>query len=166
MRIEVASLLFQLSWPELRHHIWRHLSAWFAVVLGVALAFAVHLINESALGEFSAAVRSVNGQPDFELRESHRAFGGGFDETLYARVAAHPQVVLASPVLEIETYALDTQGRRVALRILGLDALVAAPLSLACCRGRRRGKSAWPSLTRARSFSTAAHGAGSATPAR
>ena len=130
MRIEVASLLWQLSWPELRHHIWRHLSAWFAVVLGVALAFAVHLINESALGEFSAAVRSVNGQPDFELRESHRAFGGGFDEALYARVAAHPQVVLASPVLEIETYALDTQGRRVALRILGLDALVAAPMSL------------------------------------
>jgi putative ABC transport system permease protein len=130
MRIEVASLLWQLSWPELRHHIWRHLSAWFAVVLGVALAFAVHLINESALGEFSAAVRSVNGQPDFELRESHRSFGGGFDETLYARVAAHPQVVLASPVLEIETYALDTQGRRAALRILGLDALVAAPMSL------------------------------------
>ena len=31
-----------------------------AVVLGVALAFAVHLINESALGEFSAAVRAVN----------------------------------------------------------------------------------------------------------
>ena len=55
MRIEVASLLWQLSWPELQHHIWRHLSAWFAVVLGVSLAFAVHLINESALGEFSAA---------------------------------------------------------------------------------------------------------------
>jgi putative ABC transport system permease protein len=122
-------LLRELSWPELRHHAWRHLSAWFAVVLGVALAFAVHLINQSALAEFSAAVRSVNGQPDFELRESHRSFGGGFDEGIYARVAAHPGVALASPVLELETYALNIAGRRVALRVIGLDALVAASLS-------------------------------------
>jgi putative ABC transport system permease protein len=122
-------LLRELSWPELRHHAWRHLSAWFAVVLGVALAFAVHLINESALAEFSAAVRSVNGQPDFELRESHRSFGGGFDEAIYARLAAHPGVALASPVLELETYALNAAGRRVTLRVIGLDALVAASLS-------------------------------------
>ena len=122
-------LLRELSWPELRHHAWRHASAWFAVVLGVALAFAVHLINASALSEFSAAVRSVNGQPDFELRDAHRSFGGGFDEQVYARVAAHPGVALASPALEIETYALRSDGLRVALRVIGLDALVAAPLS-------------------------------------
>ena len=122
-------LLRELSWPEMRHHAWRWLSAWFAVVLGVALAFAVHLINQSALGEFSAAVRSVSGQPDFELRESHRSFGGGFDEQVYARVAIHPGVAVASPVLEIETYALGPQGKRVALRLIGLDSLVAAPLS-------------------------------------
>ena len=126
----MLALLRELSWPELRHHAWRNLSAWFAVMLGVALAFAVHLINQSALGEFSAAVRSVNGQPDFELRSDHRAFGGQFDEAVYARVAAHPQVELASPVLEVETYALDAQRRRVPLRVLGLDALVAGPLSL------------------------------------
>ena len=121
--------LIELSWPEVRHHAWRHLAAWFAVVLGVALAFAVHLINQSALGEFSAAVRSVNGQPDFELREAHRSFGGGFDEAIYARVAAHPGVLVASPVLEIETYALGADGRRTALRVIGLDALVAASIS-------------------------------------
>jgi putative ABC transport system permease protein len=125
----MAALLRELSWPELRYHAWRHLSAWFAVVLGVALAFAVHLINESALGEFSAAVRVVSGQADFELRARHRSFGGGFDELIYARVAAHPRVALASPVLEVETYALDPQGRRVTLRVLGVDALLAAPLS-------------------------------------
>jgi putative ABC transport system permease protein len=125
----LARWLIELSWPELRHHAWRHLAAWFAVVLGVALAFAVHLINQSALGEFSAAVRSVNGQPDFELREAHRSFGGGFDEAIYERVAAHPGVTVASPVLEIETYALDAAGRRTALRVIGLDALVAASVS-------------------------------------
>ncbi len=119
------TLLRRLSWPELLHHPWRNLAALLAVLLGVALAFSVQLINQSALSEFSAAVRSVNGQPDFELRGQR----GGFDEALYARVAAHPQVALASPVVEVDTYAFDAKGERVALRVLGLDALVAAPLS-------------------------------------
>ncbi len=117
--------LHQLSWPELRHHPWRHATAWFAVVLGVALAFSVHLINRSALGEFSAAVRSVNGQPDFELRAQRE----GFDEALYGRVATHPRVALASPLIELETNAFGPQGQRVALRVLGIDPLVAAALA-------------------------------------
>ena len=87
----MTALLRHLSWPELRHHPWRHLAALLAVVLGVALAFSVQLINQSALSEFSAAVRSVNAAPDFELRGQR----GGFDEALYARVAAHPQVAPA-----------------------------------------------------------------------
>ena len=121
----LGRLLRQLSWPELRHHPWRNLAALLAVMLGVALAFSVQLINQSALSEFSAAVRAVNGVPDFELRGQR----GGFDEALYERVARHPQVALASPVIEIDTYALDAQGRRVALKIVGIDALVAAPLA-------------------------------------
>ena len=121
----VTALLHQLSWPELRHHPWRSAAALLAVMLGVALAFSVQLINQSALSEFSSAVRSVNGDPDFELRAQR----GGFDEALYARVAAQPQVALASPVVDVETQALNAQGQRVPLRVLGLDALVAAPLS-------------------------------------
>jgi putative ABC transport system permease protein len=121
----MLTLLRRLSWPELLHHPWRNFAALLAVVLGVALAFAVQLINQSALSEFSAAVRSVDGQPDFELRGQR----GGFDEAIYARVAAHPQVALASPVVEIDTYAFGANGERVPLRLLGLDALVAAPLT-------------------------------------
>ena len=115
----------QLSWPEWRHHPWRTGAAFVAVLLGVALAFSVHLINQSALGEFSAAVRSINGEPDFELRGP----AAGFDEALYARVAAHPMVAIASPLIEIEGFAFDPQGRRIALRILGIDALVAGTLA-------------------------------------
>ena len=125
----MLALLKHLTWPEWRHHPWRQAAALLAVTLGVALAFSVQLINQSALGEFSAAVRSINGQPDFELRGQR----GGFDETLYERVAKHPDIALASPVVEIETQALtnDAQGvtKRVPLRVLGIDALVAAPLS-------------------------------------
>ncbi len=123
------ALLQALSWPELRLHPWRNATALLAVVLGVALAFSVQLINESALSEFGAAVRSVNGQADFELRPAYRGAAGGFDEQLYARVATHPQVAIASPVVELDTYALAADGQRVALRVLGLDMLVAAPLA-------------------------------------
>ena len=121
----MIALLHQLSWPELRHHPWRHGAALLAVTLGVALAFSVQLINQSALSEFSSAVRAVNGVPDFELRSQR----SGFDETLYARVATHPQVAIASPVIEIDSFAFTANGERVALKIVGLDALVAAPLS-------------------------------------
>lgn len=131
----MIALLRSLFVPELRHHPWRHLAALLAVMLGVALAFSVQLINQSALSEFSAAVRSVNGQPDFELRAQR----GGFDETLYARVATHPQVAIASPVLEIDTMAIDAQGQRVPLRVLGIDALVAGPLAPALMPQPRQG---------------------------
>jgi putative ABC transport system permease protein len=129
----VSSPIPHLLRAEWRHHPWRQAVAVLAVALGVALAFAVHLINASALAEFGAAVRSVNGQPDFELRA---VAAGGFDEQLYARVAAHPQVAIASPVLEADTYglketpdAVNPQGLRVPLRVLGIDALVAPALS-------------------------------------
>jgi len=126
----MRALLQTFSWQELRHHPWRSLAAALAVMLGVALAFSVHLINNSALSEFSQAVRAVNGQPDLELR----AVQGSFDEALYARVAARPEVAMASPVLEISTYAQNAgnaQGGpgRQALRILGVDALAVASVA-------------------------------------
>ncbi|MDO9360200.1 MAG: FtsX-like permease family protein [Polaromonas sp.] len=119
------ALLRSFSWRELTHHPWRNAAAVAAVMLGVALAFSVHLINASALSEFSQAVRSVNGQPDLELR----AVQGSFGEALFARVAASPLVAVASPVLELASFATDGSGRRTALRIVGLDALAAAPVS-------------------------------------
>lgn len=121
----MAELLRTFSWQEMRHHPWRHAAAVLAVMLGVALAFSVHLINASALSEFSAAVRSVNGQPDLELR----AVQGGFDEALFARVAGHPQVAVASPVLELGTLAAGSDGRRQTLRVVGLDALAVAAVA-------------------------------------
>jgi len=121
----MTALLATFSWQELRQHPWRNAAAVVAVMLGVALAFAVHLINASALSEFSSAVRSVNGQPDAELR----AVRGGFDEALFARVAAHPGVALASPVLEVQTLLRTPDGSRKAVRVLGVDALVIAAVA-------------------------------------
>jgi putative ABC transport system permease protein len=121
----MLNLLTTFSWREVLHHPWRSVAAVVAIMLGVALAFAVHLINASALSEFSSAVRAINGQPDLELR----AASGNMQEDLYTRVAQHPSVEAASPVLEVSTYALDAQGAKRPLKVLGLDALVAASLS-------------------------------------
>jgi putative ABC transport system permease protein len=116
----MRALLTTFSWQELRHHPWRNAAAVLAVMLGVALAFSVQLINASALDEFSSAVRSVNGQPDLEVR----AVQGGFDEAVFARLAKHPQVTLASPVLEFQGLALARGERQVPMRVIGVDALV------------------------------------------
>ena len=122
-------LLRQFSWRELTHHPWRNAAAVAAVMLGVALAFATHLINASALSEFSTAVRSVNGQPDLELRATQ----GTFDEALYEQLANNPHISVASPVLELASYALaypsPSDGKRIALKVIGLDALVVAQLA-------------------------------------
>lgn len=140
-------LLAAVSGRELRHHPWRSAAAVVAVMLGVALGFAVHVINASALDEFSQAVRSVNGQPDLELRPAQ----GALPEALYGQVAALPQVALASPWLELSAQA-QTQAQAqpqpqpqppdqsppapgdaagatpaappIALRVVGVDALL------------------------------------------
>ncbi|MFZ2329696.1 MAG: ABC transporter permease, partial [Rhodoferax sp.] len=129
-------LLCSFSWQEWRNHPWRNAAAIVSVMLGVALAFSVHLINASALDEFAQAVRSVGGQPDLELRAGS-GVAGGVDHALLGRMLHHPDVVVASPVLELSTYALTAGARddsaeaadRVLLRIVGVDALQVAPLS-------------------------------------
>ena len=127
--------LISLSLPEWRHHPWRHAVALLAVALGVALAASVQMINESALGEFAQALRSVNGQPDAVLAASSR---DGFDDALYARVTLDEGVALVSPVLEVDTvgrWQADAPADAAAavpplpLRVVGIDALKVASIA-------------------------------------
>ena len=115
--------LMSLSVAEWRHHPWRHAVALLAVALGVALASSVQMINESALSEFSQALRSVNGQPDAVLASSGR---DGFDDALYDRLARDEAVALVSPVLE-----LDRAGRPAGLPAASLNAAPEAALGAA-----------------------------------
>lgn len=122
--ILLLNLLRSGSWPEWCHHPWRHGAAVLAVMLGVALAFSVHLINASALSEFSQATRSIGGQSDLEVRAPQ----GGLDETVYPLVAQAETVAAASPVLELSTYA-QVGEQKIQLRVLGLDALRAVQIA-------------------------------------
>jgi putative ABC transport system permease protein len=107
---------------EWRAHPMRALLAVVAIAVGVAMGFAIHLINAAAFNEFSAAIQSLAGQADLQVtgREAQ------FDEAVYPRLATHEGVALASPVLEVDA---ALAGRPGSLKIVGLDALRASYIS-------------------------------------
>src|SRR5882672_3765676 len=90
-----------------------------AIALGVALGYAVQLINQAAINEFGAAVQTLSGEADLAVRGPR----AGFDESLYPRLAALREVAVASPVLEVDA---RLPGRREPLQILGVDIFRAA----------------------------------------
>jgi putative ABC transport system permease protein len=75
------------------HQRGRALLSIAGIALGVALGFAVHLVNSAALNEFSLAVRSMAGEADLEVRGGR----SGFSETIYPEIAKVPGVAVASP---------------------------------------------------------------------
>ncbi|MEO8752706.1 MAG: FtsX-like permease family protein [Casimicrobiaceae bacterium] len=90
-----------------------------AIALGVALGFAVALINEAAVAEFTSGMKALSGLADLEVRGPR----GGFDEALFAQLARDPDIAVASPVVEVDA---RIAGRDDALRIYGVDAFRAA----------------------------------------
>ena len=89
------------------------------IALGVALGFAVNLINRAAVDELAAGVRSLAGEADLVVRGGRT----GFDEALYVRLARLEGVAAASPVLEAEA-GLARSERTI--RLVGIDPLRAA----------------------------------------
>ena len=102
-------------------HPARVIVAALAIAVGVALGFAVHLINASALSEFSRAIKTVNGDAELQV---HAVTPLGFEEALYPRLARLPGIAGASPVVEINAVADAADHPSVTL--LGLDVLRAA----------------------------------------
>ena len=107
---------------ELRAHPLRSLMAIAAIALGIALGFAIHLINTAAFNEFSAAVNSIAGKADLQLQSAQPLF----DEAIYARIAQRRGIAIASPVLELDA---AVAGKNMTLKILGTDVLRAAAIA-------------------------------------
>jgi len=91
------------------------------IALGVALGYAVHLVNRSAVEDVAAAVRAVAGEADIEVRGGR----SGFAEALYPQVARLAGVAFVSPVLELD---VGLAGGERTLRVLGVDILRAGVL--------------------------------------
>ena len=90
------------------------------IALGVALAGAVHTVHSSALAEIDRAARALAGAADLEVRGPR----SGFDDALFAPVAARPEIAVASPLVEVEA----TLAAGGTLRVLGIDAFRAIRL--------------------------------------
>ena len=100
---------------EFRAFPMRFVLAGLAIAIGVALAFAVHVINRSAAESFGRAVRSAAGGADLQVRGASAL---GFDESLYPKLMAHSVVADASPVVQLRAI-IGEQARPIPL--LGLD---------------------------------------------
>ncbi len=114
---------------EWRAHPGRLIIAVLAIAVGVALGFAVHLVNQTALDSFGRALRSVNGGADLQV---HAATATGFDEGLYPQIAGVAGVASTSPVIELAASSgtIAPPGTRSnggsRFTLLGLDLLRAA----------------------------------------
>jgi putative ABC transport system permease protein len=101
---------------EWRAHPVRAVLAVAAIAVGVAMGFAIHLINAAAFNEFSAAIKSLSGQADVQVAGREALF----DEAVYPFLAQYEGVALASPVLEVQAAVPGAKG---SLRIVGIDPL-------------------------------------------
>ena len=113
-----------LAWlvlGEWRSHPGRFAATALAIAVGVALGFAVHLVNGSALASFEAAVTGVNGAADLQVSARTPL---GFDERLYPRVATAPGVADASPGISLPARAGN--GR---FTLLGVDMIRAGAVT-------------------------------------
>lgn len=122
--MSILSARLALGWligGEWRAHPARLALTAIAIAIGVALGFAVHLVNGSALSSFEGALRTVKGSADLQVNATSPL---GFDEALYPRVATAPGVADASPVVVLRA---TIGSARVTL--LGLDVIRAAQVT-------------------------------------
>lgn len=109
---------------EWRAHPGRGLTGILAIAIGVALGFAVHLVNQTALASFDRAVASVGGAADLQV---HSVTPAGFAEALYPKVATAPGVAAVSPVVELSasfgTVAAPGSPGATRITLLGIDPL-------------------------------------------
>ncbi|MGA1797718.1 FtsX-like permease family protein [Sphingomonas sp. 4RDLI-65] len=116
---------------EWRFHPARFLTTAVAIAVGVALGFAVHLVNGSALAAFDGAMRGVSGAAELSVRATSPL---GVDERLYPRVARVAGVADSSPVVR-----LDARIGKTRLTLLGVDVIRAAAVTPSLIGVRPRG---------------------------
>ncbi|WP_374146140.1 FtsX-like permease family protein [Sphingomonas sp. 28-63-12] len=121
MRSGLLSARLALGWligGEWRFHPARFLLTAMAIAIGVALGFAVHLVNGSALASFDGAMRGISGAAALSVRATSPL---GFDERLYPIVARADGVADVSPVVSLRARIGSAR-----ITLLGLDIIRAA----------------------------------------
>ena len=96
--------------------------ATLAIALGIALGFAIDLVNRTAIAEFASGMATLSGSADLEVRGAR----AGFDENVYPAVRQTEGVAVASPIVEVQG---RLPGHDDALTIFGVDAFRAASVT-------------------------------------
>ncbi|HOL65353.1 MAG TPA: ABC transporter permease, partial [Accumulibacter sp.] len=117
------SLAWWLIRAQLRSRRTATLLSLLAIALGVALAYAVHLINQAALADFTRALHSVQGEPDAVL--AARDSTGSVPLSTVNEIASDPAVQSIAPVIETR---VRLAGSTQPLRLIGVDVFSAAGL--------------------------------------
>jgi putative ABC transport system permease protein len=94
-----------------------------AIALGVALGYAIHLINDAALADFAQAMKSVQGEPDAVIAPKDSA--GQVPLALINEMARDESVALMAPVIETR---VRVDQAPATIRLIGLDVFSAGLL--------------------------------------
>ena len=94
-----------------------------AIALGVALGYAIHLINDAALADFSRAMKAVQGEPDVVI--APRDGAGQVPLALIDLLSRDEGVAVLAPVIETRVRIGDSS---TLVRLIGLDPFSAALL--------------------------------------
>ena len=100
----------------------RTILAVLTIAFGIALGYAVELVNHAAVSELDADLALLSGRADLEVRGPR----AGFDERIYPELANDNDVAVASPVVEVDAKLAD---RNEALSIVGVDVFRAASIN-------------------------------------
>ncbi|HRF72029.1 MAG TPA: hypothetical protein PL117_04585, partial [Accumulibacter sp.] len=117
----LATLAWWLIHAQFRTRRAATLLSLLAIALGVALGYAIHLINDAALADFARAMKSVQGDPDAVI--AARDSAGSVPLATINAVASDPAVLVVAPVIETRV-RIDHSPTPVAL--IGLDVFSAA----------------------------------------
>jgi putative ABC transport system permease protein len=119
--------MMRLGWWLIRAQFLARRSAtglsMLAIALGVALGYAIHLINAAALADFAQAMKAVQGEPDAVI--APRDGAGHVPLTLIDQLARDEAVAVLAPVIETRVRIGDTP---LVARLIGLDPFSAALL--------------------------------------
>jgi len=100
------------------------------VALGVASVLAIQIINQNAMGAFSAGIKAVSGEADLTVLGQTTTF----PEELYSQVLATEGVAAAWPLYQIDVSLADRDA--FFLQVLGVDLLSPVRLPLTSSASR------------------------------
>lgn len=102
-------------------------TAVLSIAIGIALALGIHLVNRSALAQFTSAIALVNGEAQAHILPR----AGLLADSLFGSLAIQAGVAAASPVIELKVQARadSLTARPIALRLLGIDPMRAASVT-------------------------------------